>query len=216
MVQYDADAPVLIELTVPPAGEADQFSAWYEEQWMPRRARELGAASAAQYTELGSPQQGMTIYTLPPAGSTQLAGVCSTLPGSVLDGEIIIRLPRYEQRVYSPIAVPGTAADLPATLPPVLMGVWWSPSQVEDFHAWYREEHIPLLMQVPGWCAIRRYELVGGTGPDYLALHYLESASAMSRPEHDRAVQTPWRARAAKARIQHERRIFSLRRELAF
>ena len=46
----------------------------------------------------------------------------------------------------------------------------------DDLAAWYTEEHIPMLLAVPGWRRIRRFRLtraLDGPGPGFLSVHEL-------------------------------------------
>jgi len=82
------------------------------------------------------------------------------------------------------------------------------PEGVEDFHAWYREEHSPMLMAAPGWRRIRRFEQVDGNGPRFMALHELDSLDGYRSPEYAAALATPWRIRTTNAVVRRERFIF--------
>ena len=65
-----------------------------------------------------------------------------------------------------------------------------------EFDGWYEDEHIGLLMQVPGWLRVRRYTVrPGSAGPPWthLALHELRSTEALDRPERTAARDTPRR-----------------------
>ncbi|KAF9075554.1 hypothetical protein BDP27DRAFT_1212397, partial [Rhodocollybia butyracea] len=73
-----------------------------------------------------------------------------------------------------------------------------------DFNAWYAEEHIHLLSQVPGWQACRRFSLVdsttrGDSPPRYLALHAYTHLEGFNTPEYKAATNTPWRTRVMDA-----------------
>ena len=84
----------------------------------------------------------------------------------------------------------------------------------EEFNAWYNEEHIPMLLEVPGWRRIRRYRLVrglGGPGPDFLSLHELAGPEVLEDPGYLAAVSTPWRDQVVASALRRERRVFGLR-----
>lgn len=87
------------------------------------------------------------------------------------------------------------------SVPPALDG---------DLAAWYADEHIPMLLAVPGWRRIRRYRLTAGTAPSYLALHDLASTAVLDEPAYHDAVTTPWRDRIVESAIGRERRLFTL------
>ncbi|WP_213455579.1 DUF4286 family protein [Rhizomonospora bruguierae] len=198
---------LIVELTAPPEGRVGAFNEWYDRQVMPRRRVLDGVASARRYREAGNDTGWLAVY-----GVTG-EGVLPEPPGTLPEREVEMRaaLARLETRQYAELAIEQRyRRDLPET--GYLLAVWWTPAAdtLRDFHAWYDEEHIPLLLDVPGWLAIRRYELVAGTGPRFLALHYLESPAVLAEPNHRRAVTTPWRARVALHREQHERRMFEV------
>ena len=67
------------------------------------------------------------------------------------------------------------------------------PTEFEDeFNSWYDSEHIPMLMQVPGWTSSRRYILISGDAPKYMTLYELEGPWALDRPEHEMTHRTEW------------------------
>jgi hypothetical protein len=74
--------------------------------------------------------------------------------------------------------------------------------------AWYADEHIPMLLAVPGWRRVRRFRLIAGTAPAYLALHELTSVAAVEEPAFRAAVTTPWRNRIVESAIAREQRVF--------
>ena len=84
------------------------------------------------------------------------------------------------------------------------------PSAEADLGAWYAGEHIPALLMVPGWRRIRRYRLLQGGAPTYLALSEVESAAVFEEPAFNATMATPWRNRVAESVTQRERRLFGL------
>jgi hypothetical protein len=69
-----------------------------------------------------------------------------------------------------------------------------------EFEGWYAEEHVPLLMKVPGWLRVRRYRVrPGSAGPQWthLALHEIADSSVLDAPERAAARDTPRRAELA-------------------
>src|SRR5205814_3395148 len=74
-----------------------------------------------------------------------------------------------------------------------------APGGEDDYIAWYREEHIPMLLEVPGWRRIRLYQQVEGNGPGYMAVHELESPAVFEHEAHRKATSTPWRDRVVNS-----------------
>ena len=201
---------LLLELAVPPSGDAGEFADWYDTVRAPWRLASPAVQSGGVYQQVGAPDEWLGCYELSDATGIALeAG--ADLPQE--QGRMTAQLPRFEQRLYESIPVPEVAGRPCESQAKFLLVVWWSPlrSAEEDFHAWDDKEHIGLLMEVPGWLCIRRYRLIAGTGPAFVALHYLASESALGSPEQRRAGDTPWRAKSAGFRVQHERRLYELR-----
>jgi hypothetical protein len=93
---------------------------------------------------------------------------------------------------------------------PYIMATWWS---VRDdgraqFEEWYEQEHIPLLLRVPGRSAITHYARLAGDGQLNFAIHELDSPEVLDHPLDRQAASTPWRERAVVARSGFERRLY--------
>jgi hypothetical protein len=118
------------------------------------------------------------------------------------------------RRVYRSIDTDEPWAAPWTEHPPLVMSVALEPTpeSVDDFHAWYREEHSPMLMKADGWRRIRRYEQVEGDGPRFMALHELESLGGFETDAYRAAVSTPWRERVIGAVVRRERLRFRLLR----
>ena len=67
----------------------------------------------------------------------------------------------------------------------------------DDFNAWYDEEHLPALTDVPGTLSARRYRSVAeGEGVRrYVAIYHLASPEVTRGNAWKVAVDTPWSAR---------------------
>ena len=114
-------------------------------------------------------------------------------------------------RRASPTGLTGLTG-LTARGPPVVLAVSLSvpPSAEADLAAWYAGEHIPALLKVPGWRRVRRYRLLEGGAPTYLALSEVESAAVFEQPAYQASVSTPRRNRLVELAIERERRLFGL------
>lgn len=62
---------------------------------------------------------------------------------------------------------------------------------VDEYNAWYDEEHLPRLVTVPGVVRARRYKAEAGS-PRYLTAYDLNDRDAFSSPEGLKARKTPW------------------------
>jgi hypothetical protein len=116
-----------------------------------------------------------------------------------------------DRRVYELISSDGD--DTPARPAPTVLSVAMSvPAGTEDdLAAWYTDEHIRMLLAVPGWRRIRRFRHVAGPGPDFLSLHELDGPEALTEDSYRAAISTPWRDRIVASAVHRERRAFAFR-----
>lgn len=77
-----------------------------------------------------------------------------------------------------------------------------------EYNAWYDEEHLPRLVQVPGIVRARRYASPDQS-PRYLTAYELSDRDAFSSPEGLKARNTPWTARM-RALFSNTRRFTGL------
>jgi hypothetical protein len=65
---------------------------------------------------------------------------------------------------------------------------------VDEYNAWYDNEHLPRLVTVPGVVRARRYAAVAGN-PMYLTAYELTDKDAFESPAGLQARKTPWTAK---------------------
>jgi hypothetical protein len=68
------------------------------------------------------------------------------------------------------------------------------PEWEEEWHRWYREEHLPNLLALPGVRSGRRYQAVEGE-PKHLAVYEIDAPDLLQGPAFERAARTEWTAR---------------------
>jgi hypothetical protein len=199
-----------------PVPEAE-FNDWYDNEHVPARLRVRGFSSVQRFRaldELAPPW--LAVYDIAPGtlDTPEYKALWET--ASEREKSIMARMKTLERRVYQQIS-----EDRPATRPapepadgppPVMMAVSMSvPAGGEDdVAAWYADEHIPMLLAVPGWRRIRRYRLTAGTGPAYLSLHELDGQHVFDEDAYKAAISTPWRDRILASAIDREKRVFGL------
>ena len=76
---------------------------------------------------------------------------------------------------------------------------------VDDYNAWYDEEHLPRLVGVPGVERARRYVADGNLSPRYLTAYDLSIRDAFESPQGLKARKTPWTERM-RSLFQNTRR----------
>lgn len=68
-----------------------------------------------------------------------------------------------------------------------------------EFDSWYETEHVPRLMEIPGWLRCRRYAVAGlGLTPTRVAVHDLASLDALDSPLRAAAAASDWRRELAE------------------
>lgn len=68
-----------------------------------------------------------------------------------------------------------------------------------EFDSWYETEHVPRLMEIPGWLRCRRYAVAGlGLTPTRVAVHDLASLDALDSPLRAAAAASEWRRELAE------------------
>ena len=201
--------------TEPGSVDEAEFHDWYDHEHGPARLKVPGFRSAYRYRALDDQKPPwLALYELDSpevidsAEYKALAAEASDRDKSVGAG-----LATLDRRIYEQISEDGPPAGSPA---PVILAVAMSvpASAEEDLAAWYTEEHIPMLLEVPGWRRIRRFRLIramDAPGPDFLSLHDLAGPEVLEEPGYRAAISTPWRDRVVAAALRRERRVFGLR-----
>jgi hypothetical protein len=188
------------------------FNAWYDEEHVPLRQAVPGFRSARRYRVAPNVDQWpkyLALYDLDSVDVLQSRAYLRLADErSKRESEMLARIPMMDRRVLE------LAVDAPewTSAPPHQLVVCMTPppGAEGDFVAWYRDEHIPMLLAVPGWRRARLFRQLDGRGPAFMALHELESTAVFDRPEHRAAISTPWRKRIRSSVIRYERNLFDL------
>ena len=186
-----------------------EFHDWYDTEHLPARLTVPGIASAYRFAALDDhTPPWLATYDLSPGALKSPEYQAIVANASDREKSIMATLAVLDRREYELISDTGPTEGAPATLLAVAMSV--PPGSVADTDAWYADEHIPLLMAVPGWRRIRRFRLVNGNAPDYLALHEVDGLSVFEDADYRAAVSTPWRNRIVANATARDRRVFGL------
>src|SRR5919106_1528347 len=93
------------------------------------------------------------------------------------------------------------------------LGIWIdvAPDARDDFNAWYREQHIPERLGVPGFLRGRRYEAIGD-GPAYFTLYETADAAVLSSAPYLARLNAPteWTRRVLPAMTMMIRNAYRL------
>jgi hypothetical protein len=206
---------LLVAMMNPPADE-DAFNAWYDEEHVPLRLGVPGFLSARRYRAAavgGDSPRYLALYDLATVDVLQSEAYQRLWrEQSSREKAMLASIPFTDRRVCELVLdCPEWTRDAPHQL----IVCMTPPTGFEDdFIAWYREEHIPMLLAVPGWRRARLFRQVEGNGPAFMAVHELESPDVFERPEHEAAISTPWRQRIRSSVQRYERNLFTLWRPM--
>ena len=183
---------LLFVYTDPGTVPAAEFNDWYDNEHGPARLTVPGITAGYRFHALDDLAPPWLAYyefesgTLDSPRYKALAESASSREKSIMSS-----LATLDRRVYelisdsAPDHRPTGADGPPAAVLAVAVSVT-SPLEA-DLAQWYADEHIPMLLAVPGWRRIRRYRLTEGSAPAYLALHEVDSAAVLtSRPTRRR------------------------------
>jgi hypothetical protein len=193
-----------------PEGE---FHHWYDTEHGPARLAVPGIASGYRFQALDDlAPRWLATYDVDLAALASPAYTTLAADASDREKQIKSELLTLDRRVYELTSDHGSNDGGPL---PVLLAVALSvPASAEaDLAAWYADEHIPMLLAVPGWRRVRRFRRVEGSAPDFLALHELAGPGVFTEDGYRAAISTPCRTRIASSALRRERRVFAFRNE---
>jgi hypothetical protein len=201
--------------TEPGSVDEAEFHDWYDHEHGPARLTVPGFGRAYRYRALDEQKPPwLALYELDrPDVIDSPEYKALGAKASDRDKSVGAALATLDRRVYEQISEDGSPVGRPA---PVILAVALSVPEgsEDDLAAWYTEEHIPMLLKVPGWRRIRRFRLtraLDGPGPEFLSVHELAGPEVLEDPGFLAAVSTPWRDRVVASALRRERRVFGLR-----
>ena len=195
-----------------------EYHDWYDHEHGPRRLKVPGFRNGYRYGALDEARPSwLVVYDLDSPEVLESPEYKALGPtASEYDKSVGASLATLDRRLYEEVSSAGAAPDEPA---PVLLAVAMTvPADAEDdVQAWYTDEHIPMLLKVPGWGRIRRFRLVSsmdGPAPVLLSMHELAGPAVLEEPAFKAAISTPWRDRVVASALRRERRVFGFRNSL--
>ena len=200
-----------------PVAEAE-YHDWYDHEHGPARLTVPGLGPAYRYRALDELKPAwLALYELDrPDVIESPEYKALSAKASDRDKSVGAGLATLDRRVYEQISEDGSPVGRNPDPAPVILAVAMTVPEgsEDDLDAWYTEEHIPMLLEVPGWRRIRRFRLVRAMdtpGPDFLSVHELAEPEVLEEPGYRAAISTPWRDRVVAAALRRERRVFGLR-----
>lgn len=125
---------------------------------------------------------------------------------------VIAGLDHFERRTYRLVADTGAGRDVEPGPLAVAVSLDVPDGAAGELATWYAEEHEPLLLGIEGWLRTRRYELIDGDAPRWLALHDLADDAPFATEAYRAATSTARRAAVMAAVTRRERRVFGVHR----
>ncbi len=171
----------------------EEFNAWYDTEHVPERLSAPGFLGARRWVAKQAETKYLALYDLesPAALETEVYRQMSGEFNTAWTKRITSQVSKLTRRVYEQIW-PGQAPALPDAGALLAVAIGPEPGYEDELNAWYQEEHLGLLLKVPGFRQARRFRALEGR-PKYLALYDLDSLDALKpSPELDAAVNTPW------------------------
>ncbi|KAG9193724.1 hypothetical protein G6011_03759 [Alternaria panax] len=155
-----------------------------------------------------------TLYEFPDLSYKDSAGFKGITPPNADLIENVYKNTRFDIRFYEQVQVaegPSPSSSSSSSPPKFLISAALDPprdaASTDDFDAWYRQEHIPMLQRAPGFVRSRRFKLstatvidefkvgdVTGEAPRFLALHEF-SGETLPWKEIGESTQTEWAKR---------------------
>lgn len=128
--------------------------------------------------------------------------------------EVMSTFESLDRKIYSLFSTRGNNPK-PAPLQ-LAVSMRVNEAHLEDFDNWYEQEHTDMLSKIPGWLRTRRFRMVVGglkgmpphSQIECLAVHDFEAKNGLNGPEHQAAIDTPWRTRVMDKILSKERRIW--------
>lgn len=225
-----------------PSISEDEFEEWYNDEHIPLRLNLPGPLflGCTRWTAADdkTPTH-LALYDLAsPTAILKPPYVALSTSRSPRELDILAKHELLDRRVYVPLPVPsehgvaqkgGYDARSPGPYISVVeLKVKDDPGAEAELNKWYDEEHIPMLMEVPGWVRSRRFVAnrvlsVTGTSVDsdmlvpravpgkYIAVHEWATLEAFETEAFKRATSTSGslaKVLDSGVVVKHERRVF--------
>jgi antibiotic biosynthesis monooxygenase (ABM) superfamily enzyme len=197
-----SDQALMFVATDVAAGHETEWNRWYDGRHIPQRQALPGFMTARRF-EIAKPtsssQRYLALYDLENPQALETEEYLSLSRQPVQNDEDREMLSYFRNRLrgimtlISDTAAPGgghreEAAGLLA------VGLEPEASYEEEFNAWYEDEHVPYLTNVPGVLGVRRFKAIRDDIP-YLALWEFADLAVHGSEAWRDAASTPWTKR---------------------
>ncbi len=196
-------ATILFTEMSPDMDWEDDFNHWYDTHHIPVRAAVPGFLSAKRYCDPDRPNY-LAVYEIESPETLESADYKKVRAQP--NGQtawMLSNVQNYSRYVGKEISsAKRDDVDEGYLDAPYLYAVFFSvpDNRVEEFNAWYEDEHVTLLLKCEHWQAVRRFEILEGEPQPWthLAIHYIDDMAALNSPEREAARDTEWRKRLSE------------------
>ncbi|MFC1982473.1 hypothetical protein ACFLV5_01605 [Chloroflexota bacterium] len=220
----EKSALMMIRLGAPPERE-EEWNDWLNNVHIPSRLDNMpGILAVRRFTALEGEPKYLNLWELANADAPTSEGYGKLREKEDLmppdSFEVITRgIPQFSREVYEQIYPEQGEYQMPDTQFVLVVGHDVPADREEEYNAWYHTEHIPAIMQVPGFVTARRFVAVksvpakassGSPAPKYLSVYDLESKETLQSEAFSKARNTPWSDRVRNCIIPRLRIIGQL------
>jgi len=173
----------------------NEFNDWYDLEHIPERERVPGFEVCERWIGVDDNKQSLATYDLAALevlSSVEYKKIAyeNLSPWSKRVTGQCDRILRFEGNQILPGSEKATAQAGGI----LMVAINISKEFEDDFNAWYDEEHISNLRNVPGVLTARRFKSFSGSHA-YVALYHLEKPEVTQTSEWSNAIETAWSSR---------------------
>lgn len=197
---------------VPP----DEWAEWYDTDHVPERMRLTGWLTGARWMAADGSRSSLGVYDLADADLLRSAEYQAIVgEGATPWTKRMHRLRDAEHRPsrrFECVQVnPGNQTAPPDADYLLLYAMDVDPAVEDDFAAWYDEEHLPALRNVPGVICGRRFVVTNADArlQKYMATYHVEAPDVHRSAEWREVRSTPWTKRIAPQLQRFEQALYA-------
>jgi hypothetical protein len=194
---------ILFSEMTPPQGREDEFNAWYDTHHIPVRMAVPGFQGAQRYVREGDNY--LAVYDMDSEDVLASAAYAQVKNNpDALTQDMLANVSGFSRYICNQIGVQARfdVTDDEALQAPVLYAVFFNvpEGRAVEFDHWYDTDHVPTLLENPGWLMCRRFTITESEPwrVTHLALHYLADEAVLESEEREKARASDWRARLAE------------------
>lgn len=169
----------------------DEFDDWLDTEHIPERIALPGFVGARRWVPQDDPKTMITLYDLESLAVLETPAYKGIVGANLSpwSKRVIGRCPR--QRWDGEVTLRLTKGGLERAWGLLFVAMNVKPEVEADFSAWYSEEHLPRLFEIPGVLDARRY-LISAGGQRHVAVYHLAEAAVQASDAWKKAVDSRW------------------------